>query len=126
MGIEKEIRASQDTPGNSYYEYNDIVATVRDGKIIGIATYTNALPTEVGIRQGDTLNKVFSTYGNVWYVKKFDDLTLYEYPLEFRQADFGILRFAVKNNAVEYVSLRRVKSEEYYEIYNRKKTIFQR
>lgn len=126
MGTEKEIRASQDTPGNSFYEYNDVVLTVNGGKVIGIATYTNALPTEMGIRQGDTLDKVFSTYGKVWYVKNFNDLTLYEYPLEFRQAGFGILRFAVKNDALEYISLQRVRSEEYYEIYNRKKTIFQR
>ncbi len=123
LGKEKEIRKSQNTPGNSYYEYNDVVVCVNGDKVISVATYTNIPQTEKGIRQGDSLNKVFSTYGRVCSVEHFDDLTLYEYPFELERGNYSIMRFAIKNDTIEYVSLRIVDSNEFNKISSAKRTL---
>lgn len=123
LGKEKEIRKSQNTPGNSYYEYNDVVVCVNRDKVISVATYTNVPQTEKGIRQGDSLKKVLSTYGRVCSVEHFDDLTLYEYPFELERGNYSIMRFAIKNDTVEYVSLRIVDSNEFNKISSAKQTL---
>lgn len=124
LGNEKEIRESQNTPGNSYYEYDDVVICMNNGEVISVATYTNAPQTEKGLRQGDSLSRVLSTYGRVCSTTDFEDTILYEYPFEFKQGKFAIMRFAVKNNAVEYISLRQVSGEEFQEISSRQHSIW--
>lgn len=123
FGIEKEIRPSQTMPGSSFYEYNDVVITVNGGTVTGIASYTNAVQTEKGIRQGDPLSKVFSAYGNVCALTDYDDQTLYEYPFELGGGKFVIMRFAVKNDAVDYISLRTVDRNEFKKIYSARRTV---
>ena len=123
FGGEKEIRPSQTTKGSSFYEYNDVVVTVSGGTVTGIASYTNAVQTEKGIRQGDPLSKVFSAYGNVCTLTDYDDQTLYEYPFELGGGKFVVMRFAVKNDAVDYISLRTVERNEFKKIYSARRTV---
>ena len=124
IGNEKEIRDSQTTPGNSYYEYNDAVVCMNGGEVISVATYTNAPQTEKGLRQGDPLSKVLSTYGRVCCVTDFEDLTLYEYPFELNGGKFAVMRFAVKNDSVEYISLQLVSNEDFQDISSRRRSIW--
>ena len=123
FGGEKEIRPSQTMPGSSFYEYNDVVITVNGGTVTGIASYTNAVQTEKGIRQGDPLSKVFSAYGNVCALTDYEDEMLYEYPFELGGGKFVIMRFAVKNNAVDYISLRTVDSNEFKKLYSARRSL---
>lgn len=39
-------------------------------------------------------------------VYEYNGLTLYEYPFVSAQGNLAVMRFAVKDNAVEYISLR--------------------
>ncbi len=106
FGTAKEIRVAKDLPDTFYYEYDDVVVTVKNNFVTGIATYTAAVADDKGIRQGDSLDKVLATYGaGGWEVDGDDGTTFYEYPFESERGTF-VMRFAVKNNAVEYISLR--------------------
>lgn len=136
LGKEKNIRPSEKIEGVTYYEYEDIVVGIKDDRVVRVATYTDKPQTEKGIRQGDSLEKVLSTYGRTCSVTKHIDshasLPVYEYPSEFQSAgsreglgEYEVLRFAVnKDNVVEYISLRHARSdEEIKSIFNLMKTL---
>ena len=107
FGTEKETRVAQDLPDTFYHEYKDLVVTVRNNFVIGIATYTNAVADVKGIRQGDSLDKVLANYGaEGWTVEELDGATFYEYLFESRHGTLAVERFAIKNNVVEYIGLR--------------------
>ena len=106
FGSAKEIRVSEDLPDCFFYEYDDVVVTVKDNFVVGIATYTAAVADDKGIRQGDSLDKVLAAYGaGGWPVATDDGATFYEYPFESEGEAF-VMRLAVKNDVVEYISLR--------------------
>lgn len=106
FGTAKEIRVAKDLPDTFYYEYTDVVVTVKDNFVTGIATYTAAVADDKGIRQGDSLDKVLAAHGTEgWQVEGDDGTTFYEYPFESERGTF-VMRFAIKNNVVEYISLR--------------------
>lgn len=106
FGMSNEIRVSEDLPDTFYYEYKDVVVTVKNNFVIGIATYTDVFADSKGIRQGDSLDKVIAAYGaDVWKVESEDGEVFYEYPFESERGLF-VMRFAIKDNVVEYISLR--------------------
>lgn len=106
FGMSNEIRISEDLPDTFYYEYKDVVVTVKNNFVIGIATYTDVFADSKGIRQGDSLDKVIAAYGaDVWKVESEDGEVFYEYPFESERGLF-VMRFAIKDNVVEYISLR--------------------
>ena len=107
FGAENEIRPSEDFPNTFYHEYKDVVVTVKNNLVIGIATYTDAVKDNRGIRQGDNAQKVFDVYGaEYWKIEAEDGETFYEYPFEATDGTSAVMRFAIKNNLVEYISLR--------------------
>lgn len=105
FGREDRITPSK-TPGHSHYEYKNIVVTFDDREIVGIVSYSDELQTERGIHQGSALAEVIAAYGQRAAVYEDDGLTLYEYPYESANGNLAVMRFAVKNNCVEYISLR--------------------
>ena len=106
FGSAKEIRVSEDLPDTFFYEYADVVITVKDNFVVGIATYTAAVADGKGIRQGDSLDKVLAAYGaGGWQIETDDGTIFYEYPFKSERETF-VMRFAVKNDVVEYISLR--------------------
>ena len=106
LGTSNEIRVSEDLPDTFFYEYDDVVVTVKNNLVMGIATYTAAVADSKGIRQGDSLDKVIAAYGaGGWEVESEDGATFYEYPFESERGTF-VMRFAIKNDVVEYISLR--------------------
>ena len=107
FGAENEIRPSEDFPNTFYHEYKDVVVTVKNNLVRGIATYTDAVKDNRGIRQGDNAQKVFDVYGaEYWKIEAEDGETFYEYPFEATDGTSAVMRFAIKNNLVEYISLR--------------------
>ena len=92
-------------PTKSHHEYRDVVITYNGRRILGIVSYSSAVQTEKGIREGATLQQVIAAYGRRCSVQNYDDSTLYEYPYDTPQG-FIVMRFAVKNGIVDYISLR--------------------
>lgn len=112
LGQENKITDSQ-TLGHNHYEYKDIVVTVKDDTFItGLVSYTDKVQTEKGLRQGSTLKDVLSTYGRSCALSEYDGTALYEYPVESSSGKGAVIRFAVKNNIVDYISLRLVDDAE--------------
>ncbi|MBE8949405.1 MAG: protein kinase [Quinella sp. 3Q1] len=108
FGAEKEIRASEEFPDNNFYEYNDLVIAVKNNSVTSISTYTDAIKDGRGIRQGDSLEKVIAAYGEEgWTVASDDGAIFYEYPFELADGNSAVRRFAIRNNVVEYIGLRR-------------------
>ena len=54
---------------------------------------------------------MIAAYGRRAAVYKVGEVTLYEYPYESAQGNLAVMRFAVKNNVVEYISLRLANDE---------------
>ncbi|MBE8948986.1 MAG: SH3 domain-containing protein [Quinella sp. 3Q1] len=92
-------------PTNSKHEYRDIVITYNGRRILGLFSYSPAVKTERNIHEGSSLNEVISAYGRRCAVQDFDGATLYEYPYDTPQG-FIVMRFAIKNGIVDYISLR--------------------
>lgn len=105
LGREDRITPSK-TQGHNHYEYKSIVVTFEDEKIAGLVSYSDNIKTERGIHQGSALAEVIAAYGQRAAVYEDDGLTLYEYPYESANGNLAVMRFAMKNNRVEYISLR--------------------
>ena len=112
LGAESKISNSQ-TAGHKNYEYKDVVVTIKDDSFIdGLVSYTDKVKTEKGLKQGSSLKEVLSTYGRECVLSEYDDTKLYEYPFETAKGNCAVLRFAIKNNIVDYTSLRLVDNDE--------------
>ena len=92
-------------PTHSHHEYRDVVITYNGRRILSIVSYSPAVKTERGLHEGSTLNEVIAAYGRRCSVQNFDGSTLYEYPYDTPQG-FIVMRFAIKNGVVDYISLR--------------------
>ena len=123
LGVENRTSSSK-TPGHKHYEYKDIVVTIKDDTFIdGLVSYTDKVQTEKEIRQGSTLEEVLSNYGRKCVLSEHDGATLYEYISETNNGKGTVLRFAIKNNIVDYISLRFVDSEEKSRLMSRIKSL---
>ncbi|MBR3745756.1 MAG: serine/threonine protein kinase [Selenomonadaceae bacterium] len=112
FGREDRLTPSE-TPNKHHCEYKNIVVTFSGDSIIGLVSYSSEIQTERGIHEGSTLDEVISAYGRRAAVYKANEVTLYEYLYESAQGNLAVMRFAVKNNVVEYISLRLANDERY-------------
>ena len=90
----------------------NVVITCDENKICGLVTYTDEIETESGVRQGDSIEKVIEIYGRRCSVIQNGENIFYEYPYEFDDKNFEVIRFAIKFGRVEYISLRTVKDTQ--------------
>ena len=112
FGREDRLTPSE-RPNVHHREYKNIVVTFSGDFIVGLVSYSPEIQTERGIHEGSTLDEVISAYGRRVAVYKDNEVTLYEYPYESAQGNLAVMRFAVKNNVVEYISLRLANDERY-------------
>ena len=112
FGREDRLTPSE-RPNVHHCEYKNIVVTFSGDFIVGLVSYSPEIQTERGIHEGSTLDEVISAYGRRVAVYKDNEVTLYEYPYESAQGNLAVMRFAVKNNVVEYISLRLANDERY-------------
>ena len=123
LGAENKISDSQ-TAGHKHYEYKDVVVTIKDDSFIeGLVTYTDEVKTEKGLKQGSSLKEVLSSYGRECVLSEYDGTKLYEYPFESAKGNCAVLRFAIKNNIVDYISLRLVDNAEKNKLLSNVKTV---
>ena len=107
FGREERLTPAKN-PHYKNYEYKSVVITCNENKICGLVSYTDKIETESGVRQGDSLEKVIEIYGRRCSVIKDGENIFYEYPYEFDDKNFEIIRFAIKSGRVEYISSRTV------------------
>ena len=89
-----------------YYENMEIVE--ENGRITALVSQNDSVSTKRGIHQGSTLDEVEKAYGTDMFSKSDDGegRTLYEYKFTGLDSRIGLLRFAVKDNKVDYISVR--------------------
>ena len=105
FGREDRVTPSK-IPNHRHAEYKNIVVILNGDSVEGLISYGNEIQTERGIHQGSTLAEVIAAYGQRAAVYEYDGLTLYEYPYESVGGNLAVMRFAIKNNVVDYISLR--------------------
>ncbi|MBR2215832.1 MAG: hypothetical protein IJ849_08765 [Selenomonadaceae bacterium] len=105
MGRESEIKDPNNS-GHLRYQYPEMEVVITAGRVTGFVSNTGDVSTPRGIRQGDSLQKVLSNYGEPYAQSDFDDMTLYEYKMTSLDRRECLMRFAVKNGRVDYISAR--------------------
>lgn len=104
-GHEENITPAE-TPNHRNCKYKNILVTLAGNSVVGLVSYADEIQTERGLHQGSTLDEVIAAYGRRAAVYEYNELTLYEYAFISAQGNLAVMRFAVKNNAVDYISLR--------------------
>ena len=104
-GREDRVTPSKTASHSTNCEYRDIVVTVKGNEITGLVSYSPAVKTERNLHEGSSLNEVIAAYGRRCAVQDYDGARLYEYPYESARG-LVVMRFAIKNNVVDYISLR--------------------
>ena len=95
-----------DNNGHLRYKYSDMVVVITGGVVTGFVSDTAAVSTKRGIKQGDALDKVVREYGKPYAKSDYDGTTLYEYKFTSDRGQDCLLRFAMKNGVVDYISGR--------------------
>ena len=95
-----------DNNGHKRYKYSDMVVVITGGVVTGFVSDTAAVSTKRGVKQGDALDKVVKEYGKPYAKSDYDGTTLYEYKFTSDRGQDCLLRFAMKNGVVDYISGR--------------------
>lgn len=95
-----------DNTGHLRYKYSDMVVVITNGVVTGFVSDTAAVSTKRGVKQGDRLDKVTHEYGKPYAKSDYDGTTLYEYKFTSDLQQDCLLRFAIKNGSVDYISAR--------------------
>ncbi|MBR1647029.1 MAG: hypothetical protein IJ685_09665 [Selenomonadaceae bacterium] len=104
-GREENVTPAE-TPNHHHCKYKNIRVTFAGNSVVGLVSYADEIQTERGLHQDSSLDEVIAAYGRRAAVYEYDGLTLYEYAFVSAQENLAGMRFAVKNNAVDYISLR--------------------
>ena len=105
------------------YKYNDIDVIFRNNVVQELSSHTNNIQTEKGIKQGTSLQQVISTYGKECSVNIDDELTLYEYLFQSQEGRNAVIRFATRNNFVDYINLKIIDDSEKDKILSNVQTV---
>ncbi|MCI6100835.1 MAG: hypothetical protein MR698_09395 [Selenomonas sp.] len=104
----KESSTQKKDSGLTVYKFLDADVYISNGKVHTIVSNSNQAKTKRGIHQGSSLQDVMNQYGDSYTKQKYNDLMLYEYSLKTDGGTSCILRFAMKGNQVNYISIRKV------------------
>ena len=110
FGREEKVTPAE-TPNHRHCKYKNIVVTFAGNAVVGLVSYGDEIATERGLHQSTPLDEVIAAYGRRAAVYEYEELTLYEYPYVSADGNLAVMRFAVKDNAVEYISLRLANEE---------------
>lgn len=105
IGREREIT---DPNKNHYYryQYKDMEVVITNGVVTGFVSKTPEVSTTRGIHQGSSLQDVLNAYGDSSLKFSHEDMMLYEYRFSSIDHRNCLLRFAIKNDQVDYISGR--------------------
>ena len=99
LGDEEEI-ISYDGFNFVNHFYKNLNVTIENNQATCITTKNSDVETLLGIRQGDSLEKVLANYGDNFYTRQFGNVKVYIYTF-----NSGELRFSVENNFVTAITL---------------------
>ncbi|MBR2214122.1 MAG: hypothetical protein IJ849_00020 [Selenomonadaceae bacterium] len=106
LGEEIDVKKSA-SPAEIRYRYAAVdIITDGDDRIIGFSSNSDQLATPRGIKQGSSLSEVLSQYGKPATQTERDGEILYEYHFTSGDNRPCLLRFAIKNSQVDYISGR--------------------
>lgn len=108
----QENSSTVDSENYTRYKYDDIEVVTNNGVVNGLVSYSDKVKTEKGLHQGSSLQDVLKEYGKDYVITELEGMALYEYPYEPNKDNGVVMRFAVINNVVDYISLRTVDNEE--------------
>ena len=88
--------------------YDDMQIVEENGKSTALVSETDKVSTKRGIHQGSTLDEVQKAYGTDTFSQSDDGdgRMLYEYKFTGQDDRIGLVRFAVKDGKVDYISVR--------------------
>lgn len=114
--IGQNTRVRNDDFGFTRYYYPDIeVVTKRNdgnGELIeALVSKTPNVETKRGVHQHSAKQDVISRYGSNYLLSEQDGNTLLEYPFLSAHGKKSLLRFALKGDSVEYISVRTISDE---------------
>lgn len=106
LGKEKSLKQSSKHDGMMMYSYDMITVGVENGIVTSIVSESNAANTPRNIHPGSDFKTVITTYGDDYKNTTYDGKDLYEYTILADNGKKAILRFAIKNHKVDYISIR--------------------
>ncbi len=92
--------------GHLHYFYSDIEVVIANGIVTGFVSNSPQVCTKRGIHEGSTLQDVLQAYGDSTSKFTYGDEIMYEYPFKSIDNKNCLLRFAIKNGRVDYISAR--------------------
>ena len=96
-----------------HFEYNDMTVVVTHGKVTGFISDSNRYASKRGVYPGLPQADVINKYGKSEHAFKTDGYDIImEYPFNSEDNRPCLLRFAIKNGVVNYVSARIWSEEE--------------
>ncbi|SFT60595.1 hypothetical protein SAMN02910356_01282 [Selenomonas sp. GACV-9] len=103
----QEASAVNMSSGAVSRKYPGRIEVITQGDIVtGLVSDSVDVQTKRGIRQGDSLDKVLQSYGEPYGKTEYNGLMLYEYMQRSLGQRNCLVRFAIKNNQVDYISVR--------------------
>lgn len=93
--------------GMMYYYYPSVEVHCLAGHVVTLVSNSPQAKTSKGIHEGSPLADVLSLYGNNYSKFQYDSDEMYEYEMGTNYGKPMLLRFAVKNGRVDYISIRR-------------------
>ena len=97
---------NQYNPKAKVYQFNDIEMIIKNNKVVYMKTLTSRLKTKRGIHAGSTRQQVLNAYGNKPSSFTKDGILYHEYWINSPDGNRCLLRFAMRNDVVEYVGAR--------------------
>lgn len=104
----KESSIQKKDSGMTVYKFLDADVYISNGKVHTLVSNSNQAKTKRGIHQGSSLQAVLNQYGDSYTKQNYNDLVLYEYSLKTDNGTPCMIRFAMKGNQVNYISIRKV------------------
>lgn len=110
LGKEETITNNND--GYFRYYYPDIEVVVQNNTVEALVSRTAKVETKRGVHQNSAKQEVIKTYGRDYELFELNGNTVLEYPFISSHGKKSLLRFALKKEVVEYISVRTVSDEQ--------------
>jgi len=88
------------------YPLPDLEVVTCNDSVVALVSNSSNVETKRGIRQGDSVQAVIKAYGTPDLESEYNGSTLYEYKFSDSDNRNCLLRFAIKNQRVDYISMR--------------------
>lgn len=110
IGSQERIYNNND--GFIRHNYPDIEVVMKNNVVEALVSKTARVETKRGLHQNSTRQEVIATYGRDYELSEMNGNTLLEYPFISSHGKKSLLRFALKNEVVEYISVRTISDEQ--------------